>query len=81
MAGADQPGLRSQWEEQQEDTGSLDQLVVDERHAEMYNCAICMKLMLQPVSLHRCGHNLCETCATIILDSTRECPTCRQVRD
>jgi hypothetical protein len=64
-----------------------DDLLLRDEQAEKFKCAVCLEVMLEPVTL-TCGHAICKPCATRILGgpkarpgvrSTRKCPTCRKV--
>merc|ERR1719221_985458 len=43
---------------------------------EELTCAICLHLLVQPVSL-RCGHTFCAQCIAAALPTTSSCPLCR----
>lgn len=56
--------------------------MTDEEGVEMveipqeFECAVCMKLLLDPVSTS-CGHTFCKTCIERSLDFRTQCPLCR----
>ena len=42
--------------------------------AQEFSCAICLDIMVEPVSVVPCGHSFCRCC---LQSSVRECPECR----
>jgi Zinc finger, C3HC4 type (RING finger) len=48
----------------------------DDDEARVFECPICMKLLLDPVSTG-CGHTFCRACITRSLDYRQQCPSCR----
>jgi len=48
----------------------------EEEEARAFECPICMKLLLDPVSTG-CGHTFCRDCITRSLDYRQQCPSCR----
>ena len=46
---------------------------------ENYDCALCLRLLYEPVTL-RCGHSFCgPCCANLVRAKHAKCPTCRRV--
>ena len=46
---------------------------------ENYDCALCLRLLCEPVTL-RCGHSFCgHCCANLVKAKHAKCPTCRRV--
>lgn len=41
------------------------------------DCQVCYSLMLDPITTF-CGHTLCRTCMTRVLDHSLHCPVCRR---
>jgi Lon protease-like protein len=64
------------------DDGTLDSTRGTQRdavHAEDYECALCLRLLYEPVTL-RCGHSFCaHCCAKLVSSSHAKCPSCRRV--
>jgi hypothetical protein len=82
--------LQGIWEAVMEDMETIpDDLLLKDGQSEKFKCAVCLEVMLEPVSLVKCGHNICKACATQLLASKttpgersqRKCPTCREVGD
>ncbi|XP_028418593.1 TNF receptor-associated factor 2-like [Dendronephthya gigantea] len=43
----------------------------------LWECAICLEVLKDPVQIRDCGHQFCELCIEDILKVDARCPTCR----
>ncbi|XP_028393154.1 TNF receptor-associated factor 2-like isoform X3 [Dendronephthya gigantea] len=43
----------------------------------LWECAICLEVLKDPVQIRDCGHQFCELCIEDILKVDPRCPTCR----
>ena len=50
---------------------------MNEGALQQVDCQVCYNLMLDPITTF-CGHTLCRTCMTRVLDHSLHCPVCRR---
>ena len=60
-------------------TAACRQRRIAARDLDDLDCAICSKLLYQPVTTP-CGHSMCRECLSRCLDHNPRCPVCRTVR-
>jgi hypothetical protein len=75
---------KGEWELQEAADPIPDDMLVKDTVSDAFRCAVCLELMLEPVSLVPCGHAFCRGCSDKLMEGAKEtggvrCPKDRVV--